>query len=86
MGQTPVNSARAGRMRGPLIVALIVAGVLAWNIFAWRIIGNRPRTWQYGSARAIPAESYASSQPAPAAAQPPKQVELPATAAPGGGK
>lgn len=60
-----------------VIVTLIVLGVLAWNLIAWRVIGDRPRAWSYGAARAIPAESYASSEPPPPPSQAPKQVELP---------
>jgi hypothetical protein len=66
-----------GNWRGAIIVALVAFGVLVWNLLAFRIIGNRPRNWSYGVAPAIPAESYASSEPPPPPSQAPKQVELP---------
>jgi len=76
MGKTRVNERRE-IMVAVAVIALLVVGMLVEALLALTVIGERPRTWQYGSRGYIPAQSYSSTQPAPAVATPPKQVELP---------
>jgi len=63
-------------MISAIIVALLCALILSYAYLLFRLVGDRPRTWQYRSAPLIPAESYLSSQPVPESPAP-VQVELP---------
>jgi len=59
-----------------LVILGLVVVMLVRAALAFRMYGDRPRTWQYRTAPYIPAETYASTQPAPRGAAP-KQVTLP---------
>jgi hypothetical protein len=71
------SGARRERRMTVLVIALLVLGMLCWALLAFLLVGDRPRSWEYGAAPYIPAESYSSTEPTPPAATAPKQVELP---------
>jgi len=60
-----------------VVIALLVAYMLGFTAFAFRLIGDRHRGWQYGASPYIPAQSYSSTEPTPPSTGAPKQVELP---------
>jgi len=61
---------------GWLSPGLVIAFTIGWTLMIYGLIGNRPRTWQYGAAPYVPGESFASIQRVPPG-PPPEQVELP---------
>ena len=68
---------RRHQIRDLLIVGLIAALIILWAGISFFVIGDRPRTWDYGSQPFIPGASRASTERVPTAAEPPPQVELP---------
>jgi hypothetical protein len=60
-----------------VVIALLVLYMLGFTAFAFRLIGDRHRGWQYGPSPYIPAQSYASTEATPPSKGAPKQVELP---------
>ena len=66
--------------RETVIAWLVILGLVAVMVvraaLAFWMYGDRPRTWQYRTAPSIPAETYASTRPAPRGPAP-KQVTLP---------
>jgi hypothetical protein len=78
--QSPqLSSWWVGRWLSPIIVA---AFTIFWTLLIFALIGNRARTWQYGTVPYVPGQTIFSSNPV-STANPPKQVVLPERA-PGG--
>ena len=76
-GTNDSSDARRETRLAWFVVVLAVVAMLALSLTTLFTIGDRPRTWQFRSAPFIPAETYASTQPASASTVAPKQVELP---------
>jgi len=59
-----------------LVAAAISVGTLLVFLLSYALIGERPRTWQYGAPYYVPGESVYSIRAEPPG-PPPAQVELP---------
>jgi hypothetical protein len=70
---TGSEETRAGGYIAPLIA---IAFTVLWPLAFYWLIGDRPRDWQYGTVRYVPAQSLASSVAYPSGPTP-KQVILP---------
>ncbi len=70
-------------MRNWAVVIIVVLFILLWTAVIYHAVGDRPRTWDYGTTPYIPAQSYYSSQPQPTGQPaPPRQIP-PVTPPPG---
>ena len=65
-------------MRNWLPVLILAVLVILWIGGIFLLIGDRPRTWDYGATPYIPAESRFSTQPPSKQDTPPRQIpEIP---------
>jgi len=71
------SDAGRGNRLAWFVVVLAVAAMLALSLTTLFTIGDRRPTWDFRSAPFIPAQTYASTQPASASTVAPKQVVLP---------
>ena len=70
-------------MRNWLPVIAIAILLLLWGQVAYRLIGDRPPTWDYGTAPGIPGQSVYSTAEPPTG-QPDVQRQIPSVEQPPG--
>jgi hypothetical protein len=62
-------------MRSWLVVILITLLLLGWVQLIHTLVGDRDRTWDYGSQAYIPGDSrYSTEEPPLAQPEPPRQI------------
>ena len=65
-----------GRWPAWAIVAAVCAAIVLWGLLNYRLVGDRPRAWDFGVFPDAPGESVYSTVRPPAARNVPRQTPI----------